>query len=274
MRRIIFAVAATMLVGAMAPAFANPGTATLTVLHGLPHFTADVYVNGKLTLDGFKPEASAGPLQLPGGVYKIAIRNVGADPNSTPALEGSITLRAGVNYTAIAHLTAAGDNTLSLFRNALKPVAAGKARLLLRNTAQAEPLDLRLNGKTVFSNINPSKDPARVVAPGRYQVDAVTAADSSPLVTAMPLNVRAGTETDVYVIGSSTDHSLDFMVQNFSDLSGAPSGVPSGSGGLASPPGLPAWALALMIVAALSGTHALVGRRRLAGMLGERALEG
>jgi hypothetical protein len=266
MRRIILAIAATMLVGAVAPAYASPGTATLTVLHGLPHFTADVYVNGKLTLDGFKPEAAAGPLQLPPGVYKIAIRDVGADPNSTPALEGSITLKAGVNYTAIAHLTGTGDRTLSLFRNALKPVAAGKARLVLRDTAQAEPLNLRLNGKTVFSNVNPSRDPARVVAPGRYQVDAVTATDSSPLVTAMPLNVQAGTETDVYVIGSSSDHSLDFMVQNFTDLSGAPNGVPSGSAGLASPSGFPAWALALMIVAALAGTYAVVGRRRPDGM--------
>ena len=268
MRRIMFAVAATMLVGAVAPAYASPGTATLTVLHGLPHFTADVYVNGKLTLDGFKPEAAAGPLQLPAGTYKIAIRDVGADPNSTPALEGSITLKAGVNYTAIAHLTASGDRTLSLFRNALKPVAPGQARLLLRDTAQADPLNLRLNGKTVFSDINPSQDPARAVAPGKYQVDAVSAADSSPLVPAMPLTVRAGTETDVYVIGSSSDHSLDFMVQNFTDLSGAPNGVPSGSGGLASPPGFPAWAIALMIVAALTGMYAAIGRRRLAAVGG------
>jgi hypothetical protein len=264
MRRIIFAVSATMLVGAVAPAYASPGTATLTVLHGLPHFTADVYVNGELTLDGFKPEAAAGPLQLPAGTYRIAIRDVGANPDSTPALEGSITLRAGVNYTAIAHLTAGGDRTLSLFRNALNPVAPGKARLLLRNTAQAEPLDLRLDGKTVFSNVNPSKDPARAVAPGKYQVDAVTAADSSPLVSAMPLTVQAGTETDVYVIGSSTDHSLDFMVQNFTGLSGSPNGVPSGSGGLASPPGFPEWAMALMILATLTGTYAVIGRRRLA----------
>src|SRR5438093_11358615 len=120
----------------MAPAYGSPGTATLTVLHGLPHFTADVYVNGKLTLDGFKPAESAGPLQLPAGTYDIAIRDVGADPNSTPALEGSITLKADVNYTAIAHLTASGGRTLSLFRNPLKPVAAGRARLRLRYTAQ------------------------------------------------------------------------------------------------------------------------------------------
>jgi hypothetical protein len=263
MRRIMLAVAAAVLLGAVVPASASPGTATLTVLHGLPHFTADVYVNGKLTLDGFKPEEAAGPLQLPAGTYQVDIRNVGSDPDSTPALAGSITLKAGANYTAIAHLSGSGDPALSLFTNTLRPVAPSKARLVFRATAQAEPLDLRLDGKTVFSNVKPSQDPVRAVAPGRYQVDAVTAADSSPLVGAMPLSIRAGTEADVYVIGSSADHSLDFMVQSFNNLSGSPSGVPSGSAGLASPPGFPAWALALMVVAALSAAYAVIGRRRL-----------
>jgi hypothetical protein len=267
MRRILLASTAALLVGAVVPANASPSTATLTVLHGLPHFTADVYVNGKLTLNGFKPEDAAGPLQLPAGTYQIAIRSLGADPSSTPALAGAITLQAGLNYTAIAHLTGSGSPALSLFRNTLKPVPAGKARLLLRNTAQVDPLDLRLNGKTVFTDVKPSQDPATLLSPGRYQVVAVPASGSpTPLFQAMPLRVQAGMETDMYVVGSSADHSLDFMVQNFTHL-GAPLGVPSGSGGFASPPGFPAWALALMVVAALSGVYGVATWRRQTGMV-------
>src|SRR5205823_2056459 len=84
---------------------AAPSSVTIVIIHGLPKFTADVYVNGKLLLDGFKPEAVTAPLKLPSGTYHIAIRNVGAPPDSTPAVQGDITLQAGKNYTAAAHLT-------------------------------------------------------------------------------------------------------------------------------------------------------------------------
>ena len=93
-----------VVVVAMAPVWAAfeaqaaPATATVTVLHALPGFTADVYVNGKLTLSGFKPETAAGPLELPPGRYRIAIRDVGADPASEPALAGAVTLKSGSPY--------------------------------------------------------------------------------------------------------------------------------------------------------------------------------
>src|SRR5438093_3900940 len=112
----------TALLGTAPGAQANPVTATVTVLHALPGFTADVYVNGKLTLSGFKPETATDPLALPPGRYKIDIRDVGAEPTAKPVLSGAVTLTAGQNLSIIAGLTAQGDPELNVFQNDLTRV--------------------------------------------------------------------------------------------------------------------------------------------------------
>ena len=49
--------------------------AELSVLHGVPGLTVDVYVDGELTLDDFEPAALAGPLALAlGGFAGIGVR--------------------------------------------------------------------------------------------------------------------------------------------------------------------------------------------------------
>ena len=45
----------------------------VTVVHGIPGLTVDVYVNGALTLEDFQPGDVAGPLDLPAGDYDLAI---------------------------------------------------------------------------------------------------------------------------------------------------------------------------------------------------------
>src|SRR6266536_977833 len=88
LRRVLLSVAAALPLVALAgpPTMAGSGLATITILHGLPKVTADVYVNGKLTLDGFEPESATGALSLPAGDYDVAIREVGSSPTSDPAL--------------------------------------------------------------------------------------------------------------------------------------------------------------------------------------------
>ena len=49
----VIAVAATTAMGAAGAQTASGGT--VTVLHGIPDLTVDVYVNGDLTLDDFAP---------------------------------------------------------------------------------------------------------------------------------------------------------------------------------------------------------------------------
>lgn len=73
------AVAALAFVGVGAftagPAYA--ATSKVSVVHGIPDTPVDVYVNGKKTLDNFKPGDVAGPLNLEEGDYDIALTKPG-----------------------------------------------------------------------------------------------------------------------------------------------------------------------------------------------------
>ena len=77
---------ALVALGAVAPASAAEAPAQLSVLHGVPDLTVDVYVNDELKLDDFKPGDLAGPLELPAGTYTVAITASDADDASAPAI--------------------------------------------------------------------------------------------------------------------------------------------------------------------------------------------
>jgi len=257
-----------VVVVAMAPVWAAfdaqaaPATATVTVLHALPGFTADVYVNGKLTLSGFKPETAAGPLELPPGRYRIEIRDVGADPASEPALAGAVTLKSGENLSIIAGLTVDGDPQLNVFRNTLTRVPPGRARLIVRNVADVASIGVRLDGKRVFGNVpHGDQQEAQLEPGGPHQLEATVSGDVA--IGAEDLMLKEGTVGIVYTIGSAKRGTLDFMFQTIRDLQSSPSSVLTGDGGLATSPAVPAWALATMTLAALGfGLATVLGRRR------------
>jgi hypothetical protein len=244
-------VVAFVVLMALPSVAANSGMATVTILHGLPNFTADVYVNGKLTLDGFKPETATEGLSLPAAAYDIDIRNVGAPPTSTPALHATITLAAGKNYSAVAHLTPGGQPTLSLFQNDTSPVRPGRSRVVARHTADVSPFAVRLDGKDVLKDVGPDSQEAASVAPGRYSLEVLSTDGQGPLIDGSHLSLKEGNESILYVVGSLNDGSLDLMVQDIPDLVANPSAVTTGSGGLAVPQKFPRWAIGLMILAAL-----------------------
>jgi len=255
-------------VAAMAPmwvafdAQARPATTTVTVLHALPGFTADVYVNGKLTLSGFKPETATDPLELPPGRYRIAIRDVGAAPTSEPALAGTVTLKAGENLSIIAGLTVDGDPQLNVFRNALTPVPPGRARLIVRNVADVASIGVRLDGKRVFGSVpHGDQQKAQLEPGGPHQLEATVSGDVA--IGAEDLMLQEGTVGIVYAVGSARKGTLDFMFQTIRELQSSPTSVLTGDGGLATSPAFPVWALATMTLAALGfGVATVLGRRR------------
>src|SRR3712207_4848342 len=109
--------AAVVWAGLSAPAYAASG-AKLSVLHGVPDLTVDVYVDGKRTIDNFKPGTLAGPLSLDAGSYEVAITASDAEDDSDPAIGPvELELEDGGNYTAVAHLNTNGNPTATLFRN-------------------------------------------------------------------------------------------------------------------------------------------------------------
>ena len=112
MRTSLFTAGAVAIAAALTlagPAQAAESDAQLSVLHGVPGLTVDVWVNGERTLDDFAPGTLAGPLALPPGDYDLAITAADAADASAPVIGPvKVTLAANGNYTAVANLDAAG----------------------------------------------------------------------------------------------------------------------------------------------------------------------
>jgi hypothetical protein len=256
---------ALALSGAVAgavPAAAADGDATLSVLHGVPDLTVDVWVNGERTLDDFAPGSLAGPLTLPPGTYAVAITAADAADASAPAIGPvDLTLAGDTSYTAVAHLDAAGTPTATLFTNDTSPTAAGQGRLTVRHTAAAPAVDVLAGGSPVITNLaNPSEQKLDLPA-GTVSAAVAATGTTAPVIGPADVTVRDGVSTIVYAWGSLQAGNLQLAVQNIEGLHSSPSGVPSGELGLADPTSSAApWWVAATLLLALGGT--LVATRR------------
>lgn len=230
----IAAGAAVALAGAAPATAATEGNASLSVLHGVPDLTVDVYVNGELTLDDFAPGDLAGPLDLAPGTYTVAITAADAADDSAPAIGPvDLPLMADMSYTAVAHLDAAGTPTATLFTNDTSNTAAGEGRLTVRHTAAAPAVDVLAGGSPVISGLeNPDEQVLNLPA-GTVSAAVAAAGTTEPVIGPADVAVTEGTNTIVYAWGSLEAGNLALAVQTIDGLHSAPAGVPSGELGLA-----------------------------------------
>ncbi|WP_225752688.1 DUF4397 domain-containing protein [Actinotalea sp. Marseille-Q4924] len=241
---------ALALTGAV-PAAADGHEAQLSVLHGVPGLTVDVYVNGDLTLDDFEPGDLAGPLALPAGTYTVAITAADAADDSAPAIGPvDLPLAAGMNYTAVAHLDEAGAPKATLFTNDISNTAAGEGRLTVRHTAAAPAVDILAGGSPVLEDVtNPNEGILNLPA-GTVSAAVALAGTTAPAIGPADVNVQEGVNTIVYAWGSAADGNLDLAVQTIDGLHSAPSGVPSGELGLAAQQSSTPWVVGAALLAA------------------------
>ena len=264
MRRLIAGGAAGLaiaIVGAV-PAAADNHTASLSVLHGVPGLTVDVWVNGERTLDDFEPGDLAGPLDLPAGTYTVAITASDAADDSSPVIPAvDLPLEAGTSYTAVAHLDASGDPTATLFTNDTSTTAAGQGRLTVRHTAAAPAVDILAGGTPVISGLeNPDEEILNLPA-GTVPAAVAAAGTTEPVIGPADVTVAEGVNTIVYAWGSLDADNLELAVQTIEGLHSAPSGVPSGELGLAATQSSNGWLIGGALFAA-AGALVLAARRR------------
>ncbi|MFG2108236.1 DUF4397 domain-containing protein [Micromonospora chersina] len=236
----------------MGPAYA--ASSKVSVVHGIPDTPVDVYVNGKKTLDNFKPGDVAGPLTLPEGEYDIALTKPGEAIDKAILTVDDAAVPGGANISLAAHLSADGKPQITPFVNDVSKVDAGRARLIVRHTAAAPAVDVRAGGRPVFENLTNPKEAKADVAAGTVEADVVLAGTDTVAIGPADLNLKEGTATIVYAIGSAEAKNLTVVAQTISGLHSAPGGVPSGTGGQAGT-GVDAW----WYVLAGAGVLLLVG---------------
>ena len=243
----------TMLVAAFAlalipaaGAFAQSGDGEVTVVHGIPDLTVDVYVNGDLTLEDFEYGTVAGPLTLPAGSYDLEIYAADADPAAgDPALAGTADLPAGAYATIAAYLQEGGAPTLGVFVENNSTVAAGNARITARHLADFGAVDVLANDGAVWEGVTNGVGADTEVPADTYNIKITAAGDASVVAFDADLPLGEGTNTIAYAIGSVEGGSFQVVAQTITGLDSAPAGVPTGTGGLADN-GIPAWLIAAM----------------------------
>ena len=254
MWKIIIALVALVVAALPATALAQSSDGTVTVVHGVPDLTVDVYVNDALTLGDFEYGTVTDPLTLPAGDYDIDIRAAGADAASDPVLTELVSLPAGANATIEANLDGTGAPVISVFVNDTSVIDTGNGRVTVRHTAAAPNVDILANDGALFTNVANGGEGVADVPAGDYNVKVTAAGDAATVVTEVPaLNIPEGTNVIVYAIGDLDAGSFQLAVQSISGLHTPPTSVPSGTGGLAGT-GAPIWLIAALGIAGIALT--------------------
>jgi hypothetical protein len=240
-------------------------TASVSVVHGIPKTPVNVFVNGKLTLDNFKPGTVAGPLSLPAGQYQVKVFPAANKAGTgTPVISATAQVPAGASISLVAHLTAGGKPTLTPFVNDVSKLSPGQARIIVRHTAAAPAVDVRAGGTPVIKGLTNPKQQVLNLPAATVKADVVLAGTSTVAIGPADVALKEGTATIVYAIGSAEQKTLGLVVQTISGLHSSPSGVPAGSGGLATG-GVPA---GVVLAAGLGLLVAAGGAVRLAAARG------
>jgi hypothetical protein len=221
--------------------------AEVSILHGVPGATVDVYANGKALLKNFKPGTLTDPQSLPAGTYDLKVVKAGDGADGDAVIEAdNVKVPGGANITVVAHLNEDGDPSLTPFVNDVSKIPAGKARITVRHTAAAPAVDVRAGGDPVFTNLsNPNEKSAEVDA-GTVKADVVLKGTDDVVIGPASLNLAEGTSTIVYAWGSAEDDNLKLAVQTVKGLHSNPGGVPGGTGGQAATAGLSTLHVALL----------------------------
>jgi len=251
---------------------AAPGDAELSVVHGIPGTTVDVWVNGALTLDDFVPGTIAGPLALAPATYSVAITPADATSATDRTVIGPIDLplAANTNYSAVAHLKADGTPTATLFTNDISKTAPGQGRLTVRHVAAAPAVDVVAGGAAVVSNLSNPNEQVLNLDATTVSASVTAAGTTTPaLIGPADVAIREGVNTIVYAYGSAANSTLALAVQTISGLHTPPAGVPTGETGAAAlaastQDALRVWGLGVggLVVLAAIGSAIIISRKK------------
>lgn len=255
------------LAGAFAGAHvadAAEGDATVSVLHGVPGATVDVWANGKPLLTGFKPGTLTDPLTLPAGEYDLKVVEAGAGADAKAIIQADdVAVPSGANVTVAAHLGADGSPMLSPFVNDTAATPAGQGRLTVRHIAAAPAVDVRADGDVAFTGLTNPKEAMANLPAGTLSADVVLAGTDQVVLGPADVQVKPGVNTIAYAWGSAQDDTLALAVQTVAARGGAPGGVPAGDGGQAAADSAArATAVAVGGAVVAGGAALLVLRRR------------
>lgn len=211
-------------IGLAAPAQASVprfgGFAEVSVLHAVPNTPVDVYVDHHRVLRNFQPGTLLGPFVLPAGNYTVDITAANSANDSSPVI-GPVTLTfaRSTNYTLVAHLTATGAPTATLYTNDTSRSPRGDGRLIVRHDAAAPAVDILAGGAPVVHSLTNPNEATLQLPAGAVSASVALAGTTAPVIGPATVNVVAGKDTIVYAWGSASAGNLALAVQTVNQQS-------------------------------------------------------
>lgn len=224
-------VVSTATNAAAAVDMAVPATAQVTVVHGLRGQLVDVYVDGKMLLEGFEPDRLTDPMTVAVGPHTVDLRPAGTDPGAKPKASATVDLTPGP-VAVVAHFAIDGSWTMSLFRNDDSPLASGAGRVLLRNAAAIQSVDVTL-GQSEKTGIAVGKETVEDLPGAIYPVKVDVGGDS--LLADDDVTVNPGEYLALYLVG--TPKNAAWLAQRIPANAAVPAAVDAGDSGLRTPRG-------------------------------------
>ncbi|MFP5487724.1 MAG: DUF4397 domain-containing protein [Acidimicrobiia bacterium] len=212
-RLLTIAAAVAAIAAAPSTAGAQSATPTISLIHGIPGTTVDLVVDGTVVLDGFAPGSIVDITSFAGRTLNNV--EVVADDTGDTVIGPVATLDvpATGNWSLIAHLDAGGDATLSSFENNLADTEDDEARLTVRHTAEAPPVDLVLGDQRPVTNAANGASAELDLPSGDLTDASIALSAGSPILDITGVTLAANTNTVVYVVGSGEADTLDLVVQ-------------------------------------------------------------
>jgi hypothetical protein len=217
--------AAALALGSVGTVQAS-GTATVYVIHGIrgqdlgldPRLPVDVSVNGTCTLRHFTFGRQAGPLRLAAGTYAIAISLANPEkPCSNDAvIAADVPFAAGESASVIAHLDEKGGPTASKFVNDLSAIERGQSRVVVRHTAAAPTVDVRVtrgSNSATLEDLSNGNQIQADVRRGIYRVSLLAANTETVAFGPRPIFVFPRVVTVYYAVGSLENGTLTLLTQ-------------------------------------------------------------
>jgi len=113
--------------------FGGVDSGIVSVIHGIPGAVVDVYVDGNLALEDFRPRTVTAPIELPAGPTDIVVAPANGDPITDALIDQTVDVPPASNVSLVASILDNGDLGLQAFVNDTTPVPFNETRYLLRN---------------------------------------------------------------------------------------------------------------------------------------------
>lgn len=186
--------------------------ALITVVHAVPNFKADIWVNNSKALPDVAPKTVTEPIPFEAGDYMIEVKPAGSGKRTPAVLSLETTLSGGEDLSVVAGLRPNGNPKLFVFSNDTS-APTGDLRLFVAHVAAYGAVNVWANGIPLADGVKNGDSANFEVPAGTYGVWVAPEGKVSPAVIGpIAADLSADHHVSVYAFGPTKKGKTSFIV--------------------------------------------------------------